>query len=104
VTADLAPWEADETTGPMSLAEYDAIRDDITNAYLHDHNRVCEFLTAALSCLGTIAQSGTGVDNQLAASCLDRMGRAARSGVPFGEPQEPAWSLDPELRGPKRGE
>lgn len=39
-----------------------------------------------------------------AGNLLQALWHRAESGVPFNEPVEPAWSLDPELRVPKRGE
>ena len=39
-----------------------------------------------------------------AAETLDVMATRSTSGIEFGEVQEPAWSLDPDIRLPRRGE
>ena len=72
----------------LSLAYYDAIRDDIKAAYLTDPGVLPECQWVAFACLGTIAQTGAGPDSVLAAQCLERMALRAKSGVPMYEPQE----------------
>lgn len=39
-----------------------------------------------------------------AAETLNIMAARSTSGIEFGEPQEPAWSCDPDVRLPRRGE
>lgn len=39
-----------------------------------------------------------------AAETLEACAIRSTSGTEFGEPQEPSWSLDPDIRLPRRGE
>lgn len=50
-----------------------------------------------------IASQTEGVLGLWAGNLLQALWHRVESGVPFGEPVEPAWSLDPELRVPEEG-
>jgi hypothetical protein len=75
MSADLAPWEIEDETPatpmyPMSLEEYDAIRDDIRQAYLSEPWMLPALLSKAIAALGVIAQTGTGADSRHATQVL----------------------------------
>jgi hypothetical protein len=77
---DLAPWEIDEALAPiypMSLEEYDAIRDDIRTAYLQGPWMLPALVNRLVAALGVIAQTGTEADNKLATQTLRHLLRDA---------------------------
>jgi hypothetical protein len=72
--SDLAPWELDEPPAdpmyPMSLEEYDAIREDIRKAYLGGPWMLPALVNRAVAALGVLAQTGVEADNRAAAQAL----------------------------------
>lgn len=55
---------------PMEMEEYDAIRDDIRQAYLSEPWMLPALLSQAIAALGVIAQTGTEADNRVATQSL----------------------------------
>lgn len=55
---------------PMQSEEYDAIRDDIRQAYMDGPWMLPALLSQAVAALGVIAQTGTEADNRLATQSL----------------------------------
>jgi hypothetical protein len=95
VTAD--PWDPPTTTRQPLLTpeEYEAIKAEIFNAPWSDPQRFPECLDLAVETLRVIG-CGSLAPAADATQALRRMVQRSVSGVPFREPQEPAWSLDPD--------
>jgi hypothetical protein len=55
---------------PMQPEEYDAIRDDLHAAYLHDPWMLPALINRCVAALGVIAQTGVEGDNQFATQTL----------------------------------
>lgn len=87
---------------PLTPAELSEIRRGIYADPMHFDDPGCipDMFKRAVDVLGRKALAG---DEEAAQTLRDLQVRA-ESGIPFGEPQEPAWSLDPDPRVPKRGE
>ena len=81
--------------------EWVAIRDEIREYTFGDPSLLPDCLVEAVKVLGEIGTSNTPNAARAATQCLRRMVRRAVTGVPFGEPEEPAWSLDSERRLPR---
>ena len=76
--------------------EYEAIKADFYEHIWADPTRLAECFTITLETLRDIG-CGVGTAPAVAATqALRRIVQRAVSGVPFREPSEPAWSLDPE--------
>lgn len=105
MTAD--PWLTPTLTHEPLLTpeEYEAIKADVWESNWTDPQRFPECLQVAMEALRTIACVTVSTPPEVTATqALRRIVQRAVSGVPFGEPQEPAWSLDPEERHIPRGE
>lgn len=81
---------------PPTSADLAHIRADI-HAWDHDDRHCLPQLFA--KALGFIESRATEGDPQ-AIQTLRVMAIRSTSGIPFGEPAEPAWSLDPEPHSP----
>ena len=101
-----APWEADALAEPvtvheplLTMEEYEAIQADVNDAPWNDVTRFQECLQVAMEALRTIACVTVSTPPEVTATqALRRIAQRSVSGVPFNEPCEPAWSLDPEER------
>jgi hypothetical protein len=85
---------------PLTMEEWEAIQGDVYDSPWLDPQRFPECLKIAMEALRDIA---CGVGNPYmptvaATQALRRIVQRSVSGVPFNEPCEPAWSLDPEER------
>lgn len=95
-TATLTPAEADRITGDLFADLIDAqftdpqLPQDLLHKVIHELRRAASYQSGPLS--------------EWAGELLQAMWHRSQTRVPFGEPHEPAWSLDPERRGPSRGE
>lgn len=89
----------------LTMEEYAAIKADVYDSPWTDPQRFQECLGVAMGALRTIACVTVSTPPEVTATQALRSicGRAV-SGVPFNEPQEPAWSLDSEERQAPRGE
>ena len=88
---------------PLTPDELAAIKADIYAdplLFSDDRQVMPDLLKKAIDTLGVLALAG---HEGAAQGLRDLQGRVL-SGVPFGTPQEPAWSLDPDIRLPRRGE
>lgn len=101
MTAD--PWDLPTLTHQPLLqpGEYEAIQTDVNDSPWHDPTRFQECLQVAMDALRDIACVTVETPEVTATQALRRIVQRAVSGVPFGEPQEPAWSLDSERRLPR---
>ena len=99
---DIDPWDkpAPATLQPLTPDRLKDLHTDIYAYAWDDRTAVPELLARALRYIGERALLG----DQEAIQTLDVMAVRSTSGIPFGEPVEPAWSLDPEVRIPRRGE
>lgn len=105
MTAD--PWDLPTLTHEplLTMEEYEAIQSDVHDSPWNDPTRYAECLKLAMEALRTIACVTVSTPPEVTATqALRRIVQRAVSGVPFGEPCEPAWSLDPEPRRIPRGE
>lgn len=102
MTAD--PWDPPTITHEPDLTaeEWQAIRDEIWDAPWTDPTRYPECLSEAVFALRDVGLNGDPFSRRVATQCLRKMVQRSVSGVPFGEPVKPAWSLDPEPRNPGR--
>lgn len=83
----------------LTHEEYAAIQADVEDSPWLDPTRFQECLDVAMDALRTIACVTVSTPPEVTATqALRRIVQRAVSGVPFGEPCEPAWSLDPEER------
>lgn len=78
--------------------EWVAIRDEIREHTFGDPSLLPEGFAELLKLAGEIGTSNTPNPARTATQCLRRLAYRAKNGVPFGEPEEPAWSLDPDPR------
>ena len=100
MTAD--PWDAPTITHEPTLTmdEFEAIQAEVKDGPWTDPTRHAECLQVAMEALRDIA-CGVGdpyTPTVAATQALRRIVQRAVSGVPFNEPCEPAWSLDPQER------
>lgn len=72
------------------------IQADITRSPQNDPPLLPQLVTKALTELQAAATQESGPLSAWAAWLLEALWHRSQSGVPFGEPCEPAWSLDPE--------
>jgi hypothetical protein len=79
------------------------IRTKVVDNRFEDDALTPDLMAKVLNELRAASQT-TGEVGLFAGNLLQALWHRAETGVPFGEPVEPAWSLDPELRVPKRGE
>ena len=93
----LGPPDAPEELSPERVKHLHA---DIYAYGSDDRTAVPQLLKMALRYVEECALAG----HPGAAETLDVMATRSTSGIEFGEPQEPAWSLDPDIRLPRRGE
>jgi hypothetical protein len=71
VSAELVdPFAPATSMHPMTVEEYDAIRDDIRKSYMDGPWMLPALLSVAVAALGVIAETGTEADNRLAAQTL----------------------------------
>lgn len=110
---EFAPWEnlaeedfmpgGHDTTGP-AVSLYKAnmmvtdIKADLVEAHYVSGDQMLQgdINTRVFNELIYAASTQTGHLSVWAASLLDALWHRSRSGVPYGEPAEPAWSLDPD--------
>lgn len=106
-----APWEnlaeedfmpgGHDTTGP-AVSGFKAhmmvtdIKADVARSGENDPPLQSDLITRTLTELSAAASTQTGHLSVWAASLLDALWHRSRSGIPYGEPEHPAWSLDPE--------
>lgn len=64
------PFDPTASWYPMSLEEYDAIREDIRKAYLGGPWMLPALVNRAVAALGVLAQTGVEADNRAAAQAL----------------------------------
>lgn len=99
MTAD--PWDPPTLTHEplLTMDEWEAIKTEVYDSPWTDPQRFAECLQVAMEALRTIACVTVAVPAEVtAAQALRRIAQRSVSGVPFGEPAEPPWSLDPEER------
>ena len=85
----------------LTAEEWQAIRDEIWSRSWDDPARFPDLLVEAVKVLGEVGLGGDPFSRRTATHCLRSMAYRAKTGVPFNEPQEPAWSLDSERRLPR---
>jgi hypothetical protein len=88
----------------LTYDEYEAIKADVYDSPWSDPQRFPECLEVAMEALRDIACVTVATPEATATQALRRIVQRSVSGVPFGESQEPADSLDPDPRVPPRGE
>lgn len=103
-----APWETPVDLKPTLALDFvetmlGNIYSQLIDAQFEDPQLPTDLMAKVLTEL-RIASQTEGVLGLWAGNLLQSLWHRAESGIPFGEPQEPAWSLDPEPRGPKRGQ
>lgn len=81
---------------PLTPDEWVDIRDTIREHTFGDPSLLPDCLVEAVKVLGEIGTSNTPDPARAATQCLRRLAYRAKTGVPFHEPHEPAWSLDSE--------
>lgn len=96
MSAELVDPFAPRHHADLTPEEWVVIRDEIWNQHWDDRALYPDLLVEAVKVLGEIGTSSTPNPARTATQCLRRMVRRAVTGVPFGEPEEPAWSLDSE--------
>lgn len=87
----------------LTREEWEDIREEMWDGHWDDHALFVECLKEAMKALRDIA-CGVGQPyepSRAATQCLRAMAYRAKTGVPFGEPVEPAWSMDSERRLPR---
>lgn len=90
------PLEQEPPADPdLTPDEWVAIRDEIRETW-GDPMLIPDCLTEAMKVLGDIGLQGDPFSRRAATQCLRSMAYRAKTGVPYAEPQEPAWSLDSE--------
>lgn len=91
VHLDVDPWDrpAAPATQPMTLAEYDRLRDDVRAAVIHDKAFAPEAFWFLFTSLGTLAQTSADPDG-FAARVLERVALRAKDGIPM-------WAGEDEL-------
>lgn len=85
----------------LTPQEWADIRDEIWDQPWSDTGLFPDCLYEAVKTLGAIGLSDDLASARVATQCLRAMAYRAKTGVPFREPQEPAWSLDSERRLPR---
>lgn len=98
-----AEWLADiqpATLQPLSPERVRDIHADIYAYSWQDASCVPQLLKRALAYVEECALAG----HPGAAETLEAMALRSTSGIEFDEPAEPSWSLDAEVRIPRRGE
>lgn len=89
----------------LTMDEFEAIKAEVNDSPWLDPTRFQECLQVAMEALRTIACVTVSTPPEVTATqALRRIVQRSVSAVPFGEPAEPAWSLDPEERHVPRGE
>lgn len=99
MTAD--PWDLPTLTHEplLTMEEYEAIQAEVKDSPWLDPTRYQECLEVAMDALRSIGCVTVSTPPEVTATQgLRRIARRAISAVPFNEPCEPAWSLDPEER------
>ena len=86
--ANLTPTEVEQIDGLVRSRQFD------------DHGLIPEVHAIEFEALSVLAQAG----NPTAVAALRRVHQRADFGGPLTEPHEPTWSLDPDRRGPSRGD
>ena len=77
------------------------IRTQIWESPWDDPARFPDLLVEAVKVLGDLGLNGDPFSRRAATQCLRGMVYRAKTGVPFREPEEPSWSLDPERKVPR---
>lgn len=98
-----AEWIADIQPATLQPLSPDRLKDIHTDIYAYgwqDATAVPQLLKCALAYVEECALAG----HPGAVETLETMALRSTSGIEFGEPQEPSWSLDPDVRIPRRGE
>lgn len=106
VSAELVDPFAPIHEPTLTMDEYEAIQAEVKDSPWLDPTRYQECLQVAMDALRDIA-CGVGdpyMPTVAATQALRRIVQRAVSGEPFREPQEPAWSLDPDPRVLPKGE
>ena len=85
----------------LTAEEWQDIREEIWSRPWDDPARFPDLLVEAVKVLGEVGLGGDPFSRRTATHCLRAMAYRAKTGVPFNEPQEPAWSLDSERRLPR---
>lgn len=80
----------------LTPEEWVAIRDEILDRPWDDAARFPDLLREAVKALGEVGMGGDPFSRRIATQCLRGMLYRAKSGVPYHELVEPAWSLDTE--------
>lgn len=89
----------------LTMEEYEDIKAELYQDAWMDPSRWSECLQVAMDALRTIACVTVSAPPEVTATqALRRIAGRAHSGVPFNEPCEPAWSLDPDPRHIPRSE
>ncbi len=78
----------------LTPEEWQDIRSEILDAPWNDTARLPDCLLEAVKVLGEVGLQGDPQSRRTATQCLRAMAYRAKTGVPFAEPVEPAWSLD----------
>lgn len=96
------PLESEPAEQPdLTPEEWLDIREEIWVGKLDDHALFPDCLVQAVQTLGDLGMSGDPQTRRTAAQCLRAMAYRAKTGVPFNEPVEPAWSMDSERTVPR---
>lgn len=77
----------------LTPEEWAAIRDDLFDRPWEDAERFPDCLREAVKVLGEVGLGGDPFSRRAATQCLRRLVYRAKTGVPFHELVEPAWSL-----------
>lgn len=106
MSADVMPAGWGQQHEPLlTMEEFEAIQADVNDSPWSDPTRHQECLKLAIDALRTIACATVSTPPEVTATqALRHIVQRAVSGVPFNEPQEPAWSLDPDPRHIPRSE
>lgn len=96
MSADLIDPFASNHQPDLTPDEWLDIRTQIWDAPWDDPARFPDCLVEAVKVLGDLGLNGDPFSRRAATQCLRGMAYRAKTGVPYGEPQEPAWSLDSE--------
>lgn len=91
---DQDPASGGTVDTPLTPDEWVDIRNAIREYTFGDPSLLPDCLVEAVKVLGEIGTSNTPNPARTATQCLRRLAYRAKTGVPFNEPSEPAWSLD----------
>lgn len=94
------PVEAGDAEPTLTPDEWVSIRDEIWDSPWSDPARFPECLREAVKVLGEVGLTGDQQSRRTATQCLRQLAYRAKTGVPFREPQEPAWSMDADRERP----